>query len=127
SADVQLVFHAVKVGMHMLNLSAETAAIVVLNAPAEIIVELPCFGPNVFVVRPDTSVGAIGPHFTTDMIQHSIEMIDLAPKPGNGIPILLAVVVPMVVTAGVVNCFVGAPRINARLGGLFGLMCRGGE
>src|SRR2546421_12725542 len=101
--------------MHMLDLSAEAPAIIVLNAPAEVIVELPSFGPNMFVVRPDSPVSAIIAHLGPDMIQHSIEMIDLTPKPRDGVPILLAVVVPAVVvpavvvpaviTPGVVDCF----------------------
>src|SRR5436305_12990600 len=98
--------------MHVLDLSAEAPAIVVLNATAEVIVEQPSFGPNMFVVRPDAPVRAIIAHLRSDMIQHSIEMIDLTPKPWNGIPILPAVVVPAVITAGVVDCFVAAPRVN---------------
>src|SRR2546429_4979508 len=49
-ADVQLLLDAMKLGMHVLNLSAETPAIVELNSPAEVIAELPRFGPNVFVL-----------------------------------------------------------------------------
>ncbi|PYI93638.1 MAG: hypothetical protein DME97_05110 [Verrucomicrobia bacterium] len=61
------------------------------------------------------------------MIQHSIEMIDLTPKPGNGVPIFPAVVVPTVVSAGVVDCFVSAPRVNPLLVVFFGIMGRGAE
>ena len=127
SADVQLLLDAVKFVVHVLDLSSEAPAIVVLNAPAEVIVELPRFGPNMFVVRPDTPVSAIIAHLRPDMIQHSIEMIDLAPESGNGIPIFPAVVVPTVVSAGVVDCFVSAPRVNPLLVVLFGIMGRGGE
>ena len=124
---MQLPLDVVKFVVHVLNLSAEAPAIVVLNAPAEVIVELPRFGPNMFVVRPDSPVSAIIAHLRSDMIQHSIEMIDLTPKPGNGVPILVAVGVPAVITAGVVDCFVRAARVNPLLVVLFGIMGRGGD
>src|SRR5437763_16604238 len=132
SADVQLLLDAVKFVVHVLDLSAEAPAIIILNAPAEVIVELPRFGPNMFVVGPDSPVRAIIAHLRPDMIQHSIEMIDLTPKPWNGVPILLAVVVPAVVvltviTAGIVDCFVSAPRVNPLLVVLFGVRGRCGE
>src|SRR2546423_6959362 len=127
SADVQLPLDAMKFVVHVLNLSAKTPAIVVLNAPAEVIVELPRFGPNMFVVRPDSPVSAIIAHLRPDMIQHLIEMIDLTPKPGNGVPILVAVVIPAVITAGIVDCFVSAARVNPLLVVLFGIMGRCGD
>ena len=127
-ADVQLLLDVVKFGMHMFNLGAETPAIVVLNSPTEVTVELPCLGPDMFIVGHDAPVGAVGTHFRPDMVHHSIEMIDLAPEPGDGIPIFVAVVDTTIV-AGLVDRFVSLSRINARFVGLFGVMgrCREGE
>lgn len=127
-----MLLEAVKFVVHVLDLSAEAPAIIVLNAPAEVIVEAPRFGPNMLILRPHPPVSAIIAHLRPDMIQHSIEMIDLAPKPGNGVQIFPAVVVPTVVvptviTAGIVDCFVSAPLVNPLLVVLFGIMGRCGE
>jgi hypothetical protein len=51
--DVQLLLDVVKFGMHMFDLGAQTPAIIELNSPTEITVELPRFRPDMFIVGHD--------------------------------------------------------------------------
>lgn len=87
-ADMELLLDLMQFGVHVLDLGTEPAAIVVLNATPELAVQFVRFRADVFVLRPDTPIGAIGPHFVAHMIDHPIQMFDLAVEPADGIRIL---------------------------------------
>ncbi len=80
----------VKLTVHVFDLSAEPTAIIVLNATAELVVQIVSFGPKVFEFAPDMPVGTVFAHLRTDMVHHPIKMIDFAVKPANRVLILPA-------------------------------------
>jgi hypothetical protein len=65
---VEFLLDVMKLAVHVSDLSTEAAAIVVLRATPELIVQLISFGANMLVLPPDVSIGTVAAHLALHML-----------------------------------------------------------
>lgn len=64
--------------MHVCDLGTKAAAIVILLSALELIIKLRSFGPEVPVLTPDMTVGAVLAHLAFNMSHHPVHVFHIA-------------------------------------------------
>lgn len=98
--DVHFFFQMMQLLVHMLDLVAQVAPIVVLFAAPETPVQLPCFGAKMAIFLPHVPVGAAALHLALHMVEHAVQMIEFVAEP---------VVTTLKTVIAIVSLIVGTP------------------